>query len=75
MRAGSKQDRGERQNQTDGTAIEAPVGERQTPMGAAYLGYLRDPDGNEVEVYVDADESLWKTDPAAVVSPIKPLHL
>lgn len=37
--------------------------------------YLRDPDGNEVEVYVDADESLWKTDPAAVVSPIKPLHL
>jgi len=37
--------------------------------------YLRDPDGNEVEVYVDADESLWKKDPAAVVSPIKPLHL
>lgn len=37
--------------------------------------YLRDPDGNEVEVYVDADESLWKKDPAAVVSPIKPLYL
>lgn len=37
--------------------------------------YLRDPDGNEVELYVDADESLWKNNPAAVVLPIKPLHL
>lgn len=37
--------------------------------------YLRDPDGNEVELYVDADESIWKNDPEAVVSPIKPLRL
>lgn len=37
--------------------------------------YLKDPDGNEVELYVDADESLWKNNPSAVVSPIKPLHL
>ncbi|MBH0197694.1 MAG: VOC family protein, partial [Nitrospira sp.] len=37
--------------------------------------YLKDPDGNEVELYVDADEALWKSDPAAVVSPIKPLQL
>jgi catechol 2,3-dioxygenase len=37
--------------------------------------YLRDPDGNEVEVYVDADESIWKNNPAAVVSPIRPLRL
>ena len=37
--------------------------------------YLRDPDGNEVEIYVDADESVWKNNPAAVMSPIKPLHL
>jgi catechol 2,3-dioxygenase len=37
--------------------------------------YLKDPDGNEVELYVDADESVWKNNPAAVVSPIKPLHL
>lgn len=37
--------------------------------------YLKDPDGNEVELYVDANESVWKNDPAAVVSPIKPLHL
>ena len=37
--------------------------------------YLHDPDGNEVELYVDADESVWKNNPAAVVSPIKPLRL
>jgi len=37
--------------------------------------YLKDPDGNEVELYVDADEALWKSNPAAVLSPIKPLTL
>jgi catechol 2,3-dioxygenase len=37
--------------------------------------YLRDPDGNEVELYVDADEALWKNDPASVLAPIKPLRL
>ena len=37
--------------------------------------YCLDPDGNEVEVYVDADAKLWKDDPAAVLSPIKPLSL
>lgn len=37
--------------------------------------YLRDPDGNEVELYVDADESIWRNNPAAVVSPIKALQL
>ena len=37
--------------------------------------YLADPDGNEVEIYVDADEQIWKENPAAVLSPIKPLSL
>ena len=37
--------------------------------------YLHDPDGNEVELYVDADEAIWKKNPAAVMSPIKPLVL
>lgn len=37
--------------------------------------YVRDPDGNEVELYVDADEVIWKNNPDAVVSPIKPLQL
>jgi catechol 2,3-dioxygenase len=37
--------------------------------------YLEDPDGNEVELYVDAPESLWKNNPQAVLSPTKPLRL
>lgn len=37
--------------------------------------YLHDPDGNEVELYVDADEAIWKNNPAAVLSPVKPLLL
>lgn len=37
--------------------------------------YLDDPDGNEVELYIDADPALWKNNPAAVLSTIKPLRL
>jgi catechol 2,3-dioxygenase len=37
--------------------------------------YLQDPDGNEVELYVDADPSIWDRDPAAVLTPTKPLRL
>ncbi|TAJ10591.1 MAG: VOC family protein [Nitrospirae bacterium] len=37
--------------------------------------YLHDPDGNEVELYVDADASVWRNNPGAVLSPIKPLRL
>jgi catechol 2,3-dioxygenase len=37
--------------------------------------YLKDPDGNEVELYVDADPKIWKANPAAVLSPTQPLQL
>jgi len=37
--------------------------------------YLHDPDGNEVELYVDAPDVDWKRDPKAVLAPIKPLVL
>ncbi|MBI2879382.1 MAG: VOC family protein [Candidatus Rokubacteria bacterium] len=37
--------------------------------------YVLDPDGHEVEVYVDADPSIWRDDPGAVLAPIKPLQL
>jgi len=37
--------------------------------------YVVDPDGNEVEVYVDADEAIWRRDPGAVLTPTKPLQL
>jgi catechol 2,3-dioxygenase-like lactoylglutathione lyase family enzyme len=31
-----------------GTSIEDPPGMRETPMGALYLAYVRDPDGNKL---------------------------
>jgi catechol 2,3-dioxygenase len=34
--------------------------------------YLRDPDSEELELYVDGDEAMWKNDPAMVLSLIKP---
>lgn len=37
--------------------------------------YVRDPDGNEVEVYCDNPAVDWRRDPAAVLAPIRPLHL
>lgn len=37
--------------------------------------YLHDPDGNEVELYVDVPGIDWKLDPTAVLAPIKPLNL
>jgi len=37
--------------------------------------YLHDPDGNEVELYVDVPGIDWKQDPQAVLAPIKPLLL
>jgi catechol 2,3-dioxygenase len=37
--------------------------------------YITDPDGNEVELYVDADPAIWEKDPEAVLSPTKPLRL
>jgi len=37
--------------------------------------YLHDPDGNEVELYVDASGIDWKKNPEAVLAPIKPLNI
>ena len=38
--------------------------------------YLEDPDGNEIELYVDVDTVDWRTDPSLVLAPTKPLaHL
>ena len=37
--------------------------------------YLHDPDGNEIELYVDDPDVDWEDDPAAVLSSIRPLDL
>jgi catechol-2,3-dioxygenase len=37
--------------------------------------YILDPDGNELELYIDVQPERWRDDPALVMAPIKPLHL
>ncbi len=37
--------------------------------------YVLDPDGNEIELYIDAPGVDWKGTPELVLSPIKPLNL
>ncbi|MCA9473982.1 MAG: VOC family protein [Nitrospirales bacterium] len=37
--------------------------------------YLSDPDGNEVELYVDNPEVDWVNNPSLILSPVKPLAL
>jgi catechol 2,3-dioxygenase len=51
-----------------------------TIMGTADHGvthslYIADPDGNEIEVYIDVQPAVWKEDPAAIFAQPRPLRL
>ncbi len=37
--------------------------------------YVQDPDGNEIELYVDVAGVNWADDPELILSPIRPLRL
>ena len=37
--------------------------------------YILDPDGNEIELYIDVAGVDWKSDPALIAAPIRPLAL
>ena len=37
--------------------------------------YISDPDGNEIELYVDVPGVDWRNDPALIGAPVKPLRL
>ena len=37
--------------------------------------YLRDPDGNEIELYVDVPGVDWKNDPSVMLAPAEPLQI
>lgn len=61
-------------------ALTALTEHHVTIMGASDHGvthsvYIEDPDGNEIELYIDVPGVDWRSDPALVMSPIKPLQL
>ena len=37
--------------------------------------YILDPDGNEVELYIDVPGVDWRSDPSLMMAPIRPLAL
>jgi catechol 2,3-dioxygenase len=37
--------------------------------------YVRDPDGNEIELYIDVQPEIWRDDPSAILAPIRPLSI
>ena len=37
--------------------------------------YILDPDGNEIELYIDVQPAIWKENPQAVLAPTKALRL
>ena len=37
--------------------------------------YIEDPDGNEIELYIDVQPEVWREDPLAVMAPVRPLQL
>ena len=43
--------------------------------GVTHSLYIQDPDGNEIELYIDVQPAVWKTDPAAVFAQPRPLRL
>jgi catechol-2,3-dioxygenase len=43
--------------------------------GVTHSLYITDPDGNEIELYIDVQPEVWREDPHAVLAPIRALRL
>ena len=37
--------------------------------------YILDPDGNEIELYIDVQPEVWREDPQSIMAPVKSLSL
>ncbi|MHB8619318.1 MAG: VOC family protein [Chloroflexota bacterium] len=43
--------------------------------GVTHSLYIEDPDGNEIELYIDVQPAVWKEHPEAVFAPVKALRI
>jgi catechol-2,3-dioxygenase len=43
--------------------------------GVTHSLYIDDPDGNEIELFIDVQPATWKEHPEAVFAPVQPLQL
>jgi catechol 2,3-dioxygenase len=46
-----------------------------TDHGVTHSLYIEDPDGNEIELYIDVQPARWKDDPGAIFGEMRPLRL
>jgi catechol-2,3-dioxygenase len=43
--------------------------------GVTHSIYITDPDGNEIELYIDVQPEVWRDDPHAILAPTRALRL
>ena len=43
--------------------------------GVTHSIYVTDPDGNEIELYIDVQPETWREDPQAILAPTRALRL
>ena len=43
--------------------------------GVTHSLYITDPDGNEIELYIDVQPEAWREDPEAIMAPTRALRL
>jgi catechol 2,3-dioxygenase len=43
--------------------------------GVTHSVYITDPDGNEIELYIDVQPEVWREDPQAILAPVRALRL
>jgi catechol 2,3-dioxygenase len=46
-----------------------------TDHGVTHSLYISDPDGNEIELYIDVQPEIWRQDPAAILAAPRALRL
>ncbi|HEX9774387.1 MAG TPA: VOC family protein [Actinomycetota bacterium] len=43
--------------------------------GVTHSLYIADPDGNEIELYIDVQPEVWREHPEAILAPVRPLRV
>ena len=57
-------------------SLGASVAVPKTPIpGIGSLAYIKDPDGNEIELYIDVQPELWREQPLAKLMGTRPLRI
>lgn len=46
-----------------------------TDHGVTHSLYIEDPDGHEIELYIDVQPEIWREQPEAILQPGRPLRL